>query len=181
MFQKKSFLLRKKIYICLVLSLIIISTNYSFAQLSSLKQLKKDTQSLNIKSESTKPSDPWTINQIITAGELSKELSSAKSNKPILLQVGFDFLYNQEHIPGSKFIGPSSRTNGIQALKNEAKKIKKNQPIIIYCGCCPWNDCPNIRPAFKTLKEMGFTNVKALYLPNSFAKDWKGKGYPTEK
>ena len=180
MSHRKLFLHTSKYYIIIVFSLIIISSNLSFAQLNSLKQLKKDAQSLNLKSGSTKPTDPWTLNQIITTDELSKELSS-KDNRPILLHVGFDFLFNQDHIPNTKYIGPASRVNGIQSLKKVVKDLKKNESIVIYCGCCPWADCPNIRPAFKTLKELGFTNVRALYLPNSFAKDWKGKGYPTEK
>lgn len=180
MYILKNIIMKKKIYFLISFCLIIISSGFSFAQLSSLKQLKKDTQSLNQKEGSTKSTDPWTINQIITADELSKELSSSKNNKPVVLHVGFDFLYNQEHIPGAKYIGPASRENGIQSLKNEVKNLKKDQSIIIYCGCCPWGHCPNIRPAFKTLKELGFNNVKVLYLPDSFAKDWKGKGYAIE-
>ena len=173
-------IMKKKIYFLMLFCLIIISSSFTFAQLNSIKQLKKDAQSLNQKSASTKSTDPWTLNQIITTDELQKELSSSKNNKPVLFHVGFDFLFNQEHIPGSHYIGPTSRANGIQSLKKEVKNLKKDQSIVIYCGCCPWNDCPNIRPAFKTLKELGFTNVKALYLPNSFAKDWKAKGYAIE-
>jgi len=52
---------------------------------------------------------------------------------------------------------------------------------VIYCGCCPLERCPNIRPAFVALRQMGFTNVRVLLLPNSFEADWAGKGLPYEK
>jgi rhodanese-related sulfurtransferase len=35
-------------------------------------------------------------------------------------------------------------------------------------------------PAFRRLREMGFTNVKALYLANNLGTDWVDKGYPVE-
>jgi hypothetical protein len=33
-------------------------------------------------------------------------------------------------------------------------------------------------PAYKRLRELGFTNVKALYMVNNFGDDWVGKGFP---
>ena len=66
-------------------------------------------------------------------------------------------------------------------LKKFAAPLKKDQLIVIYCGCCPWNRCPNIGPAYKQLRDLGFTNVKALYLANNFGDDWVAKGYPTER
>ncbi len=180
MYLQKNIIMLKNYKFVLLFFLIIAFFNVTFAQLNSIKQLKNDAQSLNQKNTSTKPTDPWTLNQVITTVELSKELSTSKSDKPVILHIGFDFLYNQEHIPGAKYVGPASKENGIKSIKNEVKNLKKDQGIVIYCGCCPWGHCPNIRPAFKTLKELGFTNVKALYMPDSFVKDWKDKGYATE-
>jgi hypothetical protein len=51
---------------------------------------------------------------------------------------------------------------------------------VIYCGCCPWSACPNIKPALDALRSMGFTKVKAMYIPTNLAKDWTEKGYPIE-
>jgi hypothetical protein len=34
--------------------------------------------------------------------------------------------------------------------------------VVIYCGCCPLDKCPNVRPAFTLLKTMGFTNLHVL-------------------
>jgi hypothetical protein len=40
--------------------------------------------------------------------------------------------------------------------------------------------CPNVRPAYSTLKESGYTNVSVLDLPVNFHSDWEEKGYPVE-
>ena len=134
----------------------------------------------NVKIE-IKKSDPWTIKQVITPSELEHQLTSKKGNKPDVLQIGFDFLYDQGHVPGSKYIGPASNQKGISALKNYVKKLKKNSPIVIYCGCCPMAHCPNVKPAFETLEKMGYKNVKLLYLPDDFEQDWAQKGFPVKK
>jgi thiosulfate/3-mercaptopyruvate sulfurtransferase len=42
-------------------------------------------------------------------------------------------------------------------------------------------DCPNIRPAYQALREMGFKRIKLLSLPNNFTQDWQMKGFPVEK
>ncbi|HKI78432.1 MAG TPA: rhodanese-like domain-containing protein [Ignavibacteriaceae bacterium] len=128
-----------------------------------------------------KKSDPWTVKQVITTSELEHQLKEKKSKKPIVLQIGFDFLFNQGHIPESKFIGAALNQKGIDALKNYVKGLNKNTQIVIYCGCCPMDHCPNVQPAFKTLEKMGYKNTKVLYLPDDFGQDWVDKGYPVAK
>jgi hypothetical protein len=59
--------------------------------------------------------------------------------------------------------------------------VPRSANLVIYCGCCPFDHCPNIRPAYKALHEMGFVHVRVLVLPTSFAADWVEKGYPVEK
>lgn len=145
------------------------------------QQHKENSKSSQQNNTMVKSSDPWTANDLIQPGELAKELSSKKSDKPLIIQVGFSFLYNQNHIPGAKYLGPASNQSGLTSLKNGVKDLNKNQKIVLYCGCCPWSDCPNIHPAFKTMKDLGFKNVKLLYIPDTFVKDWIDKGYPTTK
>lgn len=41
-------------------------------------------------------------------------------------------------------------------------------------------ECPNVRPAFTALRDMGFTHLRVLMLPNNFAADWVDKHYPVE-
>jgi hypothetical protein len=57
----------------------------------------------------------------------------------------------------------------------------KDADVVIYCGCCPFRDCPNIRPAFRVLQEMKFTRAKLLNIPTTLKADWINKGYPSEK
>lgn len=118
--------------------------------------------------------------QLIQPEELMKTLQS-KGEKPVILMVGFKVLYAQAHIPGAEYIGPTSEERGMAQLRERAKTLPKKRLIVLYCGCCPWGHCPNIDPALKYLRELGFTNVKALYIANNFGQDWMDKGYPVEK
>lgn len=122
-------------------------------------------------------SDPWTENDIIMPEALNNELKSNKE-KPMLIQIGFKMLFDQSHIPGSIYAGPASRPDGIKTLKETLKNVDHNKNIVIYCGCCKWVDCPNIRPGFKAVEDMGFKNVKLLYLKNTYMINWANEGYP---
>ena len=123
----------------------------------------------------------WNQSEIIKPHELKKILSGKSSKRPLVLQVGFQFLYEGGHVDGSDWAGPASRPDGIQRLKDALTKVPKNKQIVIYCGCCPWSECPNIVPAFKLMKHMGFKDVKMLYIPVNFEQDWISKGYPVTK
>ncbi len=100
------------------------------------------------------------------------------TQKPVVLYVGPQAFYAQGHIPGAEFIGPVGKPEGMEKLRARAAALPKDGAVVIYCGCCPWDPCPNIRPAFAELKKQGFTNVRVLYLPTSFGVDWKDKGLP---
>ena len=111
---------------------------------------------------------------------LLKALQSS-SAKPTVLYVGPRFLYAQAHIRGAEFIGPASDPQSLDHLRKRVAALPRNSRIVLYCGCCPWEHCPNIRPAYTELQKTGFTGVKVLYLANSFGTDWVDKGYPVEK
>ena len=115
-------------------------------------------------------------NQLIQPEELAQALKGAR--KPVVLYVGPKTFYAQAHIPGAENIGPVGRPEGMEKLRARAASLAKDTPVVIYCGCCPWAHCPNIRPAYAELKKAGFTNVRALYLENSFGTNWKDKGLP---
>jgi thiosulfate/3-mercaptopyruvate sulfurtransferase len=119
--------------------------------------------------------------RLINPDELVKILQSARSEKPLVIQVGFHVLYAQAHIPGSEYIGPASSESGLQSLRKHVGSLPRNKLIVLYCGCCPWSHCPNVKPADDALQAMGFTNVKILYISNNFGADWVEKGYPVAK
>ena len=125
--------------------------------------------------------DSWANAVRITPEELAKVVRDKGAEKPAMFQVGFRVLFTQAHIPGSTFAGPGANAQGIEALMAAVKPLAKGKAIVLYCGCCPWERCPNIEPAWKALRASGFTDVKILVIPKNFGADWVQKGYPIEK
>jgi thiosulfate/3-mercaptopyruvate sulfurtransferase len=117
----------------------------------------------------------------ITPDQLQKLIEGPLADQPLILHVGSHSLFVQSHIPYATYTGLGSQPEGLDELAHAVAPIPKDHFIVIYCGCCPWDHCPNIAPAFHKLQELGFTNVKALYLATSFAEDWVAKGYPVQK
>jgi hypothetical protein len=99
--------------------------------------------------------------------------------KPTILQVGFRVMYDDAHIPGAIYAGPTGKDEGVALLKQAVAALDKNRPLVIYCGCCPWVRCPNIANAWKTLTALGFKNLQVLYIADNFGADWAEQGYPT--
>jgi thiosulfate/3-mercaptopyruvate sulfurtransferase len=119
--------------------------------------------------------------QLIQPEALVNVLKPTEGPKPLIIQVGFRILYVQAHIPGSEYIGPASSPDGIRQLRKRVEHLSRTQSIVLYCGCCPWSQCPNVNPAYKELRGMGFKNVKVLYIAHNFGTDWVDKGYPVAK
>jgi hypothetical protein len=114
----------------------------------------------------------WTKDQLMEPSTLVKTLKGNK-NIPVILSVGPAAI-----IPHSIDIGMVSETENKIKLDKELSKLPKDADIVIYCGCCPFEHCPNIRPAIEELKKMKFTNFHLLNLSTSIKADWISKGYP---
>jgi thiosulfate/3-mercaptopyruvate sulfurtransferase len=123
-------------------------------------------------------SDPWAPGELLRPAELAGAIQSGKA--PIVVSVAFPILYRGKHIVHAINGGPGSKPEGIEALKNAVAKLPKEADIVIYCGCCPMLKCPNIRPAYRTLKDLGFTHIRILSLPTNLHTDWVSKDYPSE-
>jgi thiosulfate/3-mercaptopyruvate sulfurtransferase len=134
-----------------------------------------------IRADEKKSSDPWTSAQIVQAGDFVHELGEKNEMPPTVVYVGFRTLFAGGHIPGATFHGTGSTEQGLAEFKKWADALPRTTNLVIYCGCCPLEKCPNIRPAFAALREMGFKKLRVLALPTSFAADWAGKGYPVQK
>lgn len=116
--------------------------------------------------------------QLVQPAQLHQDL---ESHAPLLVfQVGSRVLYDEAHIPGAAYAGPGSSTAGIALLRQHVKALPRSKHIVLYCGCCPWDKCPNIAPAWQLLHRMGFTHVRALYIADNFGADWVQKGYRVE-
>ena len=107
--------------------------------------------------------------------EPSALAASINSNKtvPVIISVG-----PAAAIPNSIDIGMVSTGEKLQDLKLKLKGMPRDTAIVIYCGCCPFEHCPNVRPAITLLKQMKFTNYFLLNLPHNIKKDWIDAGYP---
>jgi thiosulfate/3-mercaptopyruvate sulfurtransferase len=140
---------------------------------------------LFVQAESSAPSESSAFSipkaQLIQPGELNQLLKAGGGDKPLVLQVGSRVLFDQAHIAGSEYGGAGSQTAGLQQLQGRVAPLPRTTLIVVYCGCCPWNRCPNIAPAMKVLRDLGFTRVKALYIADNFGADWADKGYPVER
>ena len=122
--------------------------------------------------------DPWTHSELLDPAALAQQIQSAKP--PVVIAVPFPVLYRSKHILHAIDGGAASKPEGIETLKKAVASLPKSSDIVVYCGCCPMVKCPNIRPAYRTLKEMGFTHVRVLNIPTNMHTDWYTKKYPSE-
>jgi thiosulfate/3-mercaptopyruvate sulfurtransferase len=134
------------------------------------------------KSPAATSPDPWTSAQVVEPAALVNELASSQNaNKPIVVCVGFRTYFKNAHVPGAFLHGPAMSQAGLDELRKWAHEIPRSANLVVYCGCCPLTGCPNLRPGFLALRDMGFKRLRVLTVPNSFATDWVEKGYPVEK
>jgi thiosulfate/3-mercaptopyruvate sulfurtransferase len=117
--------------------------------------------------------EPWTSKQLMAPADLAAIIKDPNSQKPVIFCVGPGAL-----IKGSVDEGPAKEKENLEKLKKDLAKLPRDTDIVIYCGCCPFEHCPNIRPAFSLLNEMKFRNGRLLNLEHNIRTDWVAKGYP---
>ncbi len=117
----------------------------------------------------------WTTKQLIEPSELAQVLQAEK-DLPVIISVG-----PGATIPHSIETGTVKDQENLDKFKKELSTVPKEYKIVIYCGCCPFEHCPNVRPAIAVLKDMKFTNYQLLNLPHNIKADWIDKGYPVSK
>jgi hypothetical protein len=120
--------------------------------------------------------EPWTDKQLMDPAILAATIKNPKAAKPTIFNVG-----PVEQIKGAIRIGPTADEENLKTLRRQLSKLPKDRELVIYCGCCPFHRCPNIRPAFKLLQEMKFKNARLLRLPTNLNDGWISKGYPIEE
>lgn len=134
-----------------------------------------------IRGQEKKTADPWASSDLMPPAQLAKMLTDKYVSVPTVVFVGFRSLYAGGHVPNAPFHGTASTEQGLRELKEWAASLPRSTELVIYCGCCPMDKCPNLRPAYIALIGMGFKKVRVLVLPTSFAVDWADKGYPIQK
>jgi rhodanese-related sulfurtransferase len=126
-------------------------------------------------------SELWGENSVKPADLVAELANASGADKPTVVCTAPPFLYRAGHVPGAILHGPMTSPSVINELTAWAQPLPRSSNIVIYCGCCPMEQCPNIRPAYKVLKDLGFTRVRVLVLSDNFATDWVSRGYPIEK
>ena len=117
----------------------------------------------------------WTKEQLMEPAELAQAITANK-DVPLIYSVG-----PGTSIPGSVAVGPSNEKANLAAFREKIATLPKDASIVVYCGCCPFEHCPNIRPAIAALQDLHFTNYKLLNLSHNLKADWIDKGYPVVK
>ncbi len=125
--------------------------------------------------------DPWKAADVLHCATLAQRMAASPAGVPPIVHVGFEVLYRGARVKGAVFAGPGTKPEGLEALKKLAATLPKDKELVIYCGCCPWEMCPNIRPAFRLLLSLGFTHLKVLQIPTNLHSDWVAKGFPVDK
>jgi len=126
-------------------------------------------------SAAARQSEPWTPGQLMEPADLAARLLKPSATEPLVICVGPSGL-----IKGSVETGPAHEQKNIDSLRTLLAKQDRNKEIVIYCGCCPFEHCPNIRPAFTLLNNMHFTHARLLDLSHNIKVDWIDHGYPVK-
>ena len=124
------------------------------------------------------PPVPWAASDVERAEEVASTL--AAKDAPIVIHVGPEVLFKRGHVAGARWGGEAGTDEGLAKLAEVAATLPKDRDVVVYCGCCPRSDCPNIRPAYAKLKSLGL-RVKVLDMPSNFRRDWQDKRFPVEK
>ena len=117
--------------------------------------------------------EPWTVQQLLAPADLAKTINNPELHQPLIFCVG-----PAAPIKNSIDIGPTRDQINLDSLKQQLRNTPKDELVVLYCGCCPFDKCPNIRPAFELLNQLQFKNHKLLNLPHNIKVDWIDHGYP---
>lgn len=115
--------------------------------------------------------NPWTANQLMKPHTLAEMIYGGGKIKIYNIGVVQD-------IKGAIHLGAASEEENLKSFQKVLQTLPSNTVLVVYCGCCPMDKCPNIRPAFQLLNDLNFKNAKLLELPVNIKTDWIDKGYP---
>jgi thiosulfate/3-mercaptopyruvate sulfurtransferase len=117
----------------------------------------------------------WKPDQLLSQAHLAALIKDPSAEKPLIINIG-----PAGSIKGSVEIESVNKKENLEKLKELLSKENRSREVVVYCGCCPYKNCPNIRPAFSLLNSLEFINYKLLDLPHNLKVDWIDHGYPME-
>lgn len=120
---------------------------------------------------------PWEeTGRILEPAELADRLNADDGANPLIFNLG-----PVDNIKGAIHFGALTNDANKKKLVTYLENVAKDREIVIYCGCCPFTVCPNIRPAYAFFEENGFEHFKVLNLEESLNANWIAHGYPMEE
>lgn len=117
---------------------------------------------------------PWTDDQLLAPAALAQRIEDGSAPK---------YIFNigpSGAIKGSIEIGSTQSPANLEKLKAALGNVPQDAEVVVYCGCCPFANCPNIRPTFEALNDMGYKNAHLLNLSQNLKTNWIDQGYPME-
>jgi len=118
----------------------------------------------------------WKKEQLMSTTELANKIKLNAKDKPLIFNVG-----PMENIKDAIAVGAATNLTFASKMQSTLAIENKTKAIVVYCGCCSYASCPNIKPAYDILIAQGFKNTKVLELPEGIKPDWVAKGFPMEK
>lgn len=122
---------------------------------------------------------PWPADRVVSAEDLARAVSAAGA-RPHVMHVGPAVLFKRAHVPTAVHAGEGGDPDGLAEIATALTPLAHDTDLVLYCGCCPYENCPNIRPAYSKAVELGFTKVRVLDLPTNLKTDWTDHGLPVE-
>lgn len=120
------------------------------------------------------------IGPLLSAATLAARIDDVRSGKVAVFYVGPEALFGRGHIPGARPLLSLDSEDGRKKLNEALAAVPVETEIVLYCGCCPVRNCPNVRPASAAVRALGRANAYVLDLPTRFSADWSAKGYPVD-
>jgi thiosulfate/3-mercaptopyruvate sulfurtransferase len=118
----------------------------------------------------------WKKEQLMPTKDLAEKIKTNAKDLPLIFNVG-----PMEQIKTAKSIGLGTSISAMEKLKSSLSMESKARTVVVYCGCCSYENCPNIKPAYDALIAAGFKNAKVLELPEGIKPDWVAKGFPMQE
>lgn len=124
--------------------------------------------------------DPWPNVDVIPAQLLNEQILG--NAPPEVVCVSSLSLYQNTRILRARHLCEPWATPTLNSELERANRLsgRATRDIVLYCGCCEFKTCPNIRRAYVSLTGLTTRKIKVLFLPVNLRDDWIDKGFASE-
>ena len=152
-----------------------------FGGLSALTTATLSCRSKSDGSGTSAQAQEDSIGPLLAPAALAARLDDVRAGKIAVFYVGPEMLFSKGRVPGAKQLPALDSDEGPRALREALARVPPETEIVVYCGCCPVRNCPNVRPASAAIRALKRANAHVLDLPTRFSTDWSDKGFAVER